>query len=248
MNILNRYLIIGILVGLMVGLSLILIVAPPVSAADEWVSPVSHETSNWIEEEKSYDENTLLYSKFDIIPYGWSPWLPLNLDDDYESTKLRVWSSREASSVTEVNIEVYSSCGWIEVYDGDLVVGSFVEYDYSERVVSRVRIRYSNTAIPYRYAYCNEVDVWFGFAEEVEEIAGGGFGGWMIALMFCIVGLGWYTKSLLLGIVGAVLCTVSYVWVGGFSGDEIGVYGSSAFFLIILGWIVLNLIWREAHG
>ena len=321
-----------------------LLIPSVVLGADEWVSPTSHELSEWSNEENSYDDNTGTYASRDFGGGDvWSEWLTLNMDDSYGSNCTRVYSTRETSDINKIKIEVYSSLEWVEIYNGVLTVGEWVEYDYECIEVSKVRISYFNDHFNwFRWVRCHEVDIWWveciaasysivvlpesdtnvvgsnhtlnatvssegspvggvgvtwnltgvgellwsegitgedGVAEaritsnvtgysymecylssnsSVSDSGsklwvgaavdvGEGFGTWMIAIMLCIVGLGWYTKSLLLGIVGVILCVVSYVWVGGFHGDEIGVYGASAFFLIILGWIVLNLIWREAH-
>lgn len=228
-----------------------LLIPGVVSAADEWHSPDSHIASGWTNPTYAYDDDTDTYA-WDDIPGGdtWSPWLELHLDVELSCTKVRIWAYGETSELNAVKIAVYYGGAWHEIYNGvfDWDDDVWVEYPIgSEEEVSAMRVSYFNDHSSWaRMAYVREADFWEPVREPVP--VGEGFGGWMIAVLFCIVGLAWYTRSLLLGIVGVFLCVVSYVWVGGFSGDEIGVYGASAFFLIILGWIVLNLIWREAHG
>ena len=230
-----------------------LLIPSIVSAADEWHSPDSDIANGWSNPAYAYDDNTSTYAWDDVAGGDkWSPWLELHLDVELLCTKVRIWGYGETSDINEVKIGVYYGGVWHEIYNGvfDWDDDVWVEYLVgSEQEISAMRVSYFNDHFSPKMAYVREGDFWgyYGDVAVSPVPVGEGFGGWMIALIFCIIGLSWYLRAMLLGIVGCILCIVSYVWVGGFLGSEIGVYGASGFFLIMVGWIILNLIWRETR-
>lgn len=70
---------------------------------------------------------------------------------------------------------------------------------------------------------------------------------WLIILLVVVAGLSHYTRSWILGISGIVICIVSYAWVSMAETSSITIWGASAFFLIIIAWIILSMIFREAR-
>lgn len=68
---------------------------------------------------------------------------------------------------------------------------------------------------------------------------------WMVILLVVVVALGLYTGGLLLSVVGIILCIVSYSWVRTNPGTDLEVGAISAFFIVIMGFIILSLIYRQ---
>jgi len=70
---------------------------------------------------------------------------------------------------------------------------------------------------------------------------------WLVVMLVVIVGLGLYTGGWILSVVGIIICVVSYGWVSMAETSEITVWGASALFLIVIGFIVLSMIFREVR-
>jgi len=115
-------------------------------ASPGWISPTGFVDGGgtWSSETLAYDEDTDTYAVETIGAIGFGNYLELthlaiNCD------KVQVWSSYQAS-VDLIEVDVYYSDAWHNIYSGAVPVGQYVEYAIgSEQSVTAMRIRYSVT-------------------------------------------------------------------------------------------------------
>ena len=125
-----------------------------------WVSPTGFVDGGgtWSSEALAYDENTGTYAVETIVSAGWGNYLELthlaiNCD------KVQVWSSYQAN-IDLIEVDVYYSSAWYNLYSGAVTIGQYVEYAIgSTQSVTAMRIRYHTTKRN-RWVGINEADFW----------------------------------------------------------------------------------------
>ncbi|TES84264.1 MAG: hypothetical protein E3J92_01760, partial [Dehalococcoidia bacterium] len=113
------------------------------SANPGWVSPTGFVDGGgvWTNEPLAYDEDTLTFA-YVICPNGWSDYLELTIAE-ITCDKVQLWMGRVNTQVTDVEVDVYYSSAWDNIYTGPIVVGSFQEFAIgSEQSVTAMRIRF----------------------------------------------------------------------------------------------------------
>ena len=110
-----------------------------------WVSPTGFVDGGgtWNTEPLAYDENPVTYA-YEVIPAaGWGNYLELTIAAT-DCDKVQIWSERSAANVDTIEVDVYYSSAWQNIYSGVLVIGSYQEYPIgSTQNVTAVRVRYS---------------------------------------------------------------------------------------------------------
>lgn len=125
-----------------------------------WISPTGFVDGGgtWTDEALAYDEDTVTYAVETIAAVGWGNYLELThaaIDCD----KVQIWSSYQAN-VDLIEIDVYYSTAWHNIYSGTATVGAYVEYPIgSTESVTALRVRYSVTKKG-RWVGVNEADFW----------------------------------------------------------------------------------------
>ena len=112
-------------------------------ASPGWVSPTGFVDggSVWTSETLAYDEDTLTFAYVNC-PSGWSDYLELTVAE-ITCDKVQLWMGRVNTQVTDVEVDVYYSSAWDNIYSGPIVVGSFQEFPIgSEQSVTAMRIRF----------------------------------------------------------------------------------------------------------
>lgn len=134
------------------------------SAVYQWVSPSGFNDSEsvWSDEVKAYDENTTSYAVTDIPHNEWSGFLELTLTYHILASSLRVFVGRENSYVESIDIDLWnvSSASWVGVYQGDLTVDAWWQFNFSSVVTNKTRIRAYCSSLGDREFYVYEVDFW----------------------------------------------------------------------------------------
>lgn len=123
-----------------------------------WVSPTGDTANGWTDSGLAWDDNTATFA-YHSTPAGWGPYLELH-HAELQCTKIQGWWGIVNTQVTTVEVDVYYSGAYHNIYSGAIVLGSFQEYEIgSEQTVTALRIRfYSSKAA--RQAEVYEVDFW----------------------------------------------------------------------------------------
>lgn len=133
-----------------------------VLADSAWVSPDYDVDNGWVDSVKAYDDDTFSRAQFYVPVEAWSSYLELWLDDDLVCSKVRVWSSRSNSQISVISVDVRYGGNWVNIYEGTLNVGNFVEYNIgSEVIVEAMQVKYYNMwAAAGVSVYVHEIDFW----------------------------------------------------------------------------------------
>lgn len=123
-----------------------------------WISPTGFVDGGgtWTSEALAYDEDTATYAIENIASVGFGNYIELT-HSAINCDKVQVWSSYQAN-IDLIEIDVYYSDAWNNIYSGAITVGTFVEYAIgSEQSVTAMRIRYRTTKTN-RWVGVNEAD------------------------------------------------------------------------------------------
>jgi hypothetical protein len=118
-----------------------------------WLSATAHNDpdSHWSSEANAYDGNTATYACEGALAVGWNGFLELSRAAVLGS-KLRVYMDFNTDwGVDKVDIDVYYSAAWHDVYEGAVANQTWVEKDIpgGPQSVTAMRIRYSHTNTEY---------------------------------------------------------------------------------------------------
>ena len=132
-----------------------------------WVSPTSHSDadSDWINEENAYDRVDETFATTTLSPLETSGFLELILVSTIISNKLKFYLAGSYEGV-ELDVDAKVNGTWINVYQGGYVSDVWIEKNFSEGSVDRVRFRFKDNAGVGGDCYINEVYVW-------QTVAGG---------------------------------------------------------------------------
>jgi len=123
-----------------------------------WVSPTSDTANEWTDSGFAWDDDTLTTATHST-PAGWGPYLELH-HAELQCTKVQGWWGIVNTQVTTIEVDVYYSGAYNNIYSGAIVTGSFQEYEIgSEQAVTAMRVRFSASKAN-RLAYVYEVDFW----------------------------------------------------------------------------------------
>lgn len=129
-----------------------------VLAASGWVSPISDTANGWIDSSSAWDDNTGTFA-YHSTPSGWGPYLEL-YHTELQCTKVQGWWGIVNAQVTTIEVDVYYSGAYNNIYSGVIVPGSFQEYEIgSEQAVTAMRVRFYATKAA-RQAEVYETDFW----------------------------------------------------------------------------------------
>ena len=123
-----------------------------------WITPTGHNdpSSTWSSETYAYDDDTGTHAEETISSSGWGNYLELT-HAAMNCDKVQVYHSYQAS-IDIVEIDVYYSSAWHNIYSSSCTTGSFVEYAIgSTQSVTAMRIRYHTTKNN-RWVGVNEAD------------------------------------------------------------------------------------------
>ncbi|TRZ52030.1 MAG: hypothetical protein D4S01_03660 [Dehalococcoidia bacterium] len=127
-----------------------------------WVSPTGNVPNGWIDPANAHDENTLTYATFTFGgAAGWGNYIELTLDAAIFCDRVQIWSDRDNVKITQIEVDVYYSDGWKNIYSGLLVVGSYQEYVIgSTQSVTKMQVRYYQDANKLYIASLYEAACW----------------------------------------------------------------------------------------
>lgn len=122
-----------------------------------WISPTGFEELGWGNEDNVYDEDTGTYGYYNVLAGDWTPFLVLT-HNGLTASKLRYWVADVLGNCDEMDVDVYKDGAWVDVYQGVMVKGEWVEKVYAEGSVTKMRLRFHVTANDAIKVY--ETDFW----------------------------------------------------------------------------------------
>lgn len=125
-------------------------------SVSSWVSPTSNTANGWTNPTYAYNGNTGDYASISVAGGGTSAYLELYISA-ISCDKVRVWSGRQGTRISSIDVDVYYNSQWNNIYSGSLVVDSYQEYAIgSTQTVTGMRIRYTSSGSPAQSAYIYE--------------------------------------------------------------------------------------------
>jgi len=112
--------------------------------ADDWQSPTGHfDHGGWSDEFKAYDDNTTTRASTLFSP-GWSNFLDLTINE-LNCDKLRFWAIWQSGFIEQIDLDVYYTGGWHDVYEGAFANLEWVEKSLlGTYAVTSARVRFYN--------------------------------------------------------------------------------------------------------
>lgn len=128
-----------------------------------WESPTGHVAPTWVNPHYTYDGalGTAGASEYPLTTGNYSSFLELT-HASLISNKLRVYLMNTAYfTLTSIDLDVYYSGGWHDVYEGAANVDEWVEKTFSQNDVTKMRIRGKGTCTgAYPRFPVKEVEFW----------------------------------------------------------------------------------------
>lgn len=124
-----------------------------------WITPTGENLNGWSGAGLAWDDDTGTSSSYDAAGGSWTPYLELT-HAALNCDKVQVWVSVEKDNMDIVDIDVFYSLSFHNIYSGAPTLGAFAEYAIgSTQFVTSVRIRCHNSqgAQP-RWQYIHEAD------------------------------------------------------------------------------------------
>ncbi len=116
---------------------------------EAWATPTGYTdpASQWTNETNAYDDNTVTYASTSVGTSAWGNYLQLS-HAAIVTDRIRYWATREAASVSPIDIDAYYDSAWHDVYEGAVTVGAWATVNMtSEEEVSDVRVRFYNSHV-----------------------------------------------------------------------------------------------------
>lgn len=128
-----------------------------------WVSPTGFEDpdSEWTDETKAYDEDTVTYAYDSVPAKSWGSFLVLT-HSAITSYKIRFYASLDCV-MPQIDIDVYKDDSWVHVYEGLFAGLTWLEKTFTEGSVTQARVRlYNNNEFIPLDGCLYEFDFWEG--------------------------------------------------------------------------------------
>lgn len=124
-----------------------------------WITPTGEVLNGWSGHGLAWDDDTGTSSSYDAAPATWTPYLELT-HAALNCDKIQIWINTEKDSMTSVEVDVFYSGSYHNIYRGAPTLGSFAEYTIgSTESVTAIRIKCLNShAVQARFQYVHEAD------------------------------------------------------------------------------------------
>ncbi|KKK85781.1 hypothetical protein LCGC14_2769860, partial [marine sediment metagenome] len=138
--------------------------------AESWTTPTGHNDPDtaWTNETNAYDDDTDTYASATLTS-SWGSFLELTISS-MQANRLRYWvATVNGIHSSEIDIDVYDpeDAQWEGIFEGALTgIIAFIEVAFTERTVTKIRIRFRSTAGTPTQARIHEVD--FGYTYDYE--------------------------------------------------------------------------------
>lgn len=112
-----------------------------------WKSPIGFvdPDTQWINETNVYDENTGTYGYDDITSQNWSSLIELTIGS-ISCDKIRYFAGGEDADINQINVDVYYSGAWHDVYSGAFTHGVWEEKSLGGTYnVTAMRVSFHNS-------------------------------------------------------------------------------------------------------
>lgn len=132
--------------------------------ADDWVSPTGHVDTdgNWEDEICAYDGNieTLAYNYYVAGDDFWGGFIEFSFSE-ITSNKLRMflYIYSEGYPIDAVDVDNYDGT-WHNVYSGAWAWGVWVEKSFTERAITKIRVRFHWQWYYHNAGYIYEAEIW----------------------------------------------------------------------------------------
>jgi len=139
-----------------------------------WIRPTSHTANGWSSPESAYDGNTGTNASYEVSGTSWSPYLEMYLDT-VECNEIRIYTSRQNTSVATVEFDIRQNSTWTNVYSGAPADGgaSVTVVIDPVQTVDAIRVRfYADHGGGTRTAYIHDTEL-FEVTEATYDFDGG---------------------------------------------------------------------------
>ena len=117
--------------------------------------------TGWDNLSNAYDESTTTKTTSPDIPIdGTCAWVVFTLTNPIPTTTIKVWPTRENTTITTMRIEAYYDSGYTEIYSDTPTYGAWNTITMGLQTVTNIKINFSQVggSVPLE-AYINEVQV-----------------------------------------------------------------------------------------
>lgn len=130
--------------------------------AATWQDPTGHTANGWTDPTLAYNNNTADYASYSVPKASWSPYLQLAYSGGLSCDSVRAYCSGQNSDIDQIEVDVYYSGSWNNIYSSTLTQDSYQTYNIgSTQTVTEMRIRlYNSKANSSRNAYIHDADFW----------------------------------------------------------------------------------------
>ena len=128
-----------------------------------WIRPDSHTANGWSSPASAYDGNTGTSASYGISGNSWSNYLEMYFSEAVECSEIRIYTSRQNSSVNTVEFDIRQNSTWTNVYsgaptDGGASVSTVID---PTQTVDAIRVRfYADHGGGTRTAYIHDTELY----------------------------------------------------------------------------------------
>ena len=126
------------------------------AAGGNWILPTGHSDPNstWSDEALAYDDDTSTYAMSSYLVYpGWGDVLVFT-HASFSCSKIRFNAGHYAGGTDSIDVDVYYSSAWHNVYEGDFEGEAWIEADLGGvYAVTQARVRMQHTTSPFAKFY-----------------------------------------------------------------------------------------------
>jgi hypothetical protein len=126
-----------------------------------WQYPTGNTANGWSNPTYAYNGNTGDYANYLIPALSWSNYRELSINS-LSCSKVQIYCSGQTSDIDQIEIDVYYSGAYHNIYSGALIQGSYQEYEIgSTQDVTGMRIHlYNKKSSASRSGYIHEAQFW----------------------------------------------------------------------------------------
>lgn len=112
----------------------------------EDVSPLSHETSPWANEENARDGEEATFASKAIVAGSWSSYLILTYTGGLFCSKIAYLAEGRAGIISQADVDIYVDGAWINVRSNAYNYNLWTIWSFNIQLVEKVRLRFYNNS------------------------------------------------------------------------------------------------------
>jgi len=123
------------------------IIAQIISDNSSWVSPTSHVANGWGTPALAWDNNLGTWADLPVGGSLWTAYLELYIAS-VSCDSIRLYWARDNADIDDLEIDVYYSGGWVNIYTGGTPASGAAYPIGSTEDVTAARVRFWNSGVP----------------------------------------------------------------------------------------------------